>query len=178
MAQFEAARGGNIGSNNNEGDGNPEGNKVDGNKEAERNNCSGCSYKTFMAFKPNDFHGKEGPTGAIHWLEGMESMLDISNCGAMDKITFAAHSLKDEALSWWNMVQQTRGRVVNSRMSWTEFKELIMGKYCPANELEKMEAEFLQLEMKGVEHMQYTHRFNELSRLVPHLVTPETKRIG
>jgi hypothetical protein len=178
MAQFEASRGGNNGSNNNEGDGNPEGNRVDGNKETEGNNPSGCWYKTFMACKPNEFHGKEGPTGAIHWLEGMESVLDISNCGATDKVTFAAHSLKDEALSWWYMVQQTRGREVNSRMSWTKFKELIMGKYCPANELEKMEAELLQLEMKGVEHMQYTPRFNELSRLVPHLVTPETKRIG
>jgi hypothetical protein len=63
-------------------------------------------------------------------------------------------------------------------MTWEEFKELIMEKYCPSNELDKMEAEFLQLEMKGVEHMQYTHKFNESSRLVPHLVTPETKRIG
>ncbi|XP_076905283.1 uncharacterized protein LOC143561002 [Bidens hawaiensis] len=41
-----------------------------------------------------------------------------------------------------------------------------------------MEVEFLSLEMKGTAHLEYTTRFKELSRLVPHLVTPESKRIG
>jgi len=50
--------------------------------------------------------------------------------------------------------------------------------YCPINEIEKLEAEFLTLQMIGADHETYTNRFNELTPLVPHLVTPESKRIG
>src|SRR3990170_2104020 len=41
----------------------------------------------------------------------------------------------------------------------------------------ELEHEFWNLQMKDLEIEQYITRFNELSGLVPHLVTPETKRI-
>ncbi|XP_076938618.1 uncharacterized protein LOC143606879 [Bidens hawaiensis] len=131
-----------------------------------------------MACKPSDYFGNEGATGTIRWLEEMEEILDISNCLEEDKVRFATHSLKDGALAWWNMLLQTRVRNANTHMTWEEFKKLMIEKYCPANEMDKMESEFLKLEMKGTAHMEYTNRFNELSRLVPHLVTRESKRIG
>ena len=40
----------------------------------------GCSYKTFMSYRPKDFNGKEGAVGALRWLEEMESVIDISDC--------------------------------------------------------------------------------------------------
>ncbi|XP_076890873.1 uncharacterized protein LOC143542095 [Bidens hawaiensis] len=63
-------------------------------------------------------------------------------------------------------------------MIWRDFKKLVTEEFFPVNEIEKMEVEFLPLEMKGTAHLEYTTRFEELSRLVPHLVTPESKRIG
>ena len=76
------------------------------------------------------------------------------------------------------MVVLTKGMNVVKQMSWEEFKTLVIEKYCPYNEVEKIEAEFWKLEMVGAAHQEYMNRFNELSRLVPHLVTPESKRIG
>ncbi|KAL8232227.1 hypothetical protein R6Q57_002005, partial [Mikania cordata] len=58
------------------------------------------------------------------------------------------------------------------------FKDLVTEKFCPINELEQIEAEFLAHKMIGLDHTKYINRFNELALMVPHLVTPETKRIG
>ncbi|KAK1427944.1 hypothetical protein QVD17_16705 [Tagetes erecta] len=139
---------------------------------------TGCTYKSFMACKPNNFYGTEGATGAIRWMEEMEAVLDISDCSENKKVRFASHSLKDGAFSWWKTVLQSRGRNGINRMGWAEFKRLVTERYCPYNEIEKMEEEFLKLEMRGTDWLTYTNKFNELSRLVPHLVTPESKRIG
>ena len=71
------------------------------------------------------------------------------------------------------MVVLTKERDTVNKMSWEEFKTLVIEKYCPYNEVEKIETEFWKLEMVGAAHQEYTNRFNELSRLVPQLVTPE-----
>ncbi|GJX67067.1 putative reverse transcriptase domain-containing protein, partial [Tanacetum coccineum] len=48
---------------------------------------------------------------------------------------------------------------------------------CPSNEMEKSESEFWNHKMVGANHAGYTDRFNELAKLVPHLVTPESSCI-
>ncbi|GJY99984.1 putative reverse transcriptase domain-containing protein, partial [Tanacetum coccineum] len=45
------------------------------------------------------------------------------------------------------------------------------------NEMQKLGTEFWNHAMVGAGHATYTDRFHELARLVPHLVTPENKRI-
>ncbi|GJX75590.1 putative reverse transcriptase domain-containing protein [Tanacetum coccineum] len=45
------------------------------------------------------------------------------------------------------------------------------------NEIEKLEGEFWNHSMVGADHVGYTDRFHELAKLVPHLVTPEAKRV-
>ncbi|GKE33085.1 hypothetical protein Tco_1452407 [Tanacetum coccineum] len=47
-----------------------------------------------------------------------------------------------------------------------------------ANEMEKLETEFWNHTMVGANHAVYTDQFHELAKLVPHLVTLESKRIG
>ncbi|GJW37029.1 putative reverse transcriptase domain-containing protein [Tanacetum coccineum] len=49
--------------------------------------------------------------------------------------------------------------------------------FCPNNEMQKLENKFWCHAMVEVGHASYTDRFHELARLVPHLVTPENKRI-
>nr|GEY95132.1 hypothetical protein [Tanacetum cinerariifolium] len=49
--------------------------------------------------------------------------------------------------------------------------------FCPINEMQKLETKFWNHAMVGDGHAAYTDRFQELARLVPHLVTPENKRI-
>nr|GFA37376.1 putative reverse transcriptase domain-containing protein [Tanacetum cinerariifolium] len=49
--------------------------------------------------------------------------------------------------------------------------------FFPCNEMEKLESEFWNYTMVGANHVGYTDRFYELAKLVPNLVTPESKRI-
>nr|GEU79459.1 hypothetical protein [Tanacetum cinerariifolium] len=56
-------------------------------------------------------------------------------------------------------------------------KTLTREEFCPSNEMQKLETELWNHAMVGAGHVAYTDRFHELARLVPHLVTPEGKRI-
>ncbi|GJV42724.1 hypothetical protein Tco_1421164 [Tanacetum coccineum] len=49
--------------------------------------------------------------------------------------------------------------------------------FYPNNEIQNLETEFWCHAMVRAVHATYTDRFHELARLVPHLVTPENKRI-
>ncbi|GKG28145.1 hypothetical protein Tco_0406472, partial [Tanacetum coccineum] len=62
-------------------------------------------------------------------------------------------------------------------MTWEDFKVLMSMEFCPNNEMHKLEIEFWCHTMVRAGHAAYTDHFYELARLVPHLVTPENKRI-
>nr|GEY80162.1 putative reverse transcriptase domain-containing protein [Tanacetum cinerariifolium] len=49
--------------------------------------------------------------------------------------------------------------------------------FCPSHEMKKLKTELWNHAMVGAIHAAYTDRFLELARLVPHLVTPESKKI-
>ncbi|GKE08685.1 putative reverse transcriptase domain-containing protein, partial [Tanacetum coccineum] len=70
------------------------------------------------------------------------------------KVKYTAGSFVGKALTWWNSQIHTRGQ-----------------------EAAKLETEFWNHAMVGAGHAAYTDRFHKLARLVPHLVTPENKRI-
>ncbi|KAD4180334.1 hypothetical protein E3N88_28925 [Mikania micrantha] len=108
-----------------------------------------CTYKMFKSCDPTTFDGKEGATGVIQW----------------------------RGVVLVETVLQVRGRDVVNHMNWEEFKEIVKEKYCPINEIERIEEEFLNLEMIFPDMITYVSKFEQLSRLVPHLVTPESKRI-
>ncbi|GJZ29952.1 putative reverse transcriptase domain-containing protein [Tanacetum coccineum] len=82
-----------------------------------------------------------------------------------------AYSVLPVGLKRWNQFRNEVG------MSWEDFKTLIKEEFCPSNEMQKLETELWNPAMVRVGHAAYTDRFHELARLVPHLVTPENKRI-
>ncbi|KAJ9545268.1 hypothetical protein OSB04_024975 [Centaurea solstitialis] len=137
----------------------------------------GCTYKTFMSCKPKEFHGKEGAVGLLSWFDSMESILHISKCSDNRKVEYAACQLQGRALTWWNIQVQTRGREAAYNLLWEDFKKLLIEEYCPKSELQKLEAKFWNHSMKGMDVDKYTARFHKLAQLVPHMVTPEEKRI-
>ncbi|GJY57682.1 hypothetical protein Tco_0457574, partial [Tanacetum coccineum] len=49
--------------------------------------------------------------------------------------------------------------------------------FCPNHEMQKLETELWNHVMVRAGHAAYTDRFHELARLVPHLVTPESRMI-
>nr|GFA18645.1 putative reverse transcriptase domain, ribonuclease H-like domain, aspartic peptidase domain protein [Tanacetum cinerariifolium] len=62
-------------------------------------------------------------------------------------------------------------------MSWNEFKFTMIEEFCPTHEMQKLETELWNHVMVRAGHAAYTDRFHELARLVPHLVTPESRKI-
>ncbi|GJX91860.1 hypothetical protein Tco_0345186, partial [Tanacetum coccineum] len=109
------------------------------------NGRNGCSYKYFLVCNLKYYDGKGGVIVYTRWIKKMESVQDMSGCGAIQTVKYTVGSFIGKALTWWNT--------------------------------QKLETEFWYHVMVGVGHAAYTDRFHELSRLVPHLVTPENKRI-
>ncbi|GKC55561.1 reverse transcriptase domain-containing protein, partial [Tanacetum coccineum] len=106
-----------------------------------------CSYKEFMSCQPFNF-----------------------------KVKFATGTLIEEALSWWNSFAQPIGIEEAYKTTWSEFKKLLIKKYCPRTEVKKMEDEFYNLTVKGNDLKTYIRRFQELAVLCPTMV-PNSKKL-
>nr|GEU98667.1 reverse transcriptase domain-containing protein [Tanacetum cinerariifolium] len=86
------------------------------------------------------------------------------------KVKFATGTLTEDALSWWNSFAQPIGIEETYKMTWTEFKNLLIKKYCPRTEIKKIEDEFYILTVKGNDLKTYIRRFQELAVLCPTMV--------
>nr|GEY21817.1 hypothetical protein [Tanacetum cinerariifolium] len=95
-----------------------------------------CSYIDFLKCQPMSFQGTEGVAGLTRWLEKMESVFQISNC----TIAYVAYA-----------------------MPWATLKRMITNKYCPRGEIQKLESEYWNLKVKGVDLLNYNHHFQELA---------------
>nr|GEU34656.1 reverse transcriptase domain-containing protein [Tanacetum cinerariifolium] len=113
-----------------------------------------CSYKEFMSCQPFNFKGSEGAVGLIRWFERTESVFSRSNCTEDCKVKFATEAYK---------------------ITWVEFKKLLIKKYCPRTEVQKMEDEFYHLTLKGNDLKTYVRRFQELATLCPTMVLDSEK---
>ncbi|GKA54518.1 putative reverse transcriptase domain-containing protein [Tanacetum coccineum] len=109
----------------------------------------GCTYKEFLACNLKEYDGKGGAIVYTRSIKKMESVQDMSGCRDNQKVKYTAGSFVGKALTWWNSQIHTQGR----------------------------EAALWNHAMVRAGHAAYTDRFHELARLVPHLVTPEGKRI-
>ncbi|GJW39747.1 reverse transcriptase domain-containing protein [Tanacetum coccineum] len=136
-----------------------------------------CSYKEFMSCQPFNFKGTEGVVGLICWFEQTESVFLRSNCIEDCKVKFATGTLTEEALSWWNSFAQPIRIEEAYKISWSEFKKLLIKKYCPRTEVKKMEDEFYNLTIKGNDLKTYIRRFQELAILFPTMVPNSEKLI-
>ncbi|KAI3704519.1 hypothetical protein L1987_74741 [Smallanthus sonchifolius] len=172
MEQYEANR--NIGGGN--GSGTDRGGAGGSGTAGDAPNRK-CTYKAFLSCNPRNFNGTEGAVGLMRWIEKMESVIDISECTADCMVKYSTCTLTDKALTWWNSQVKTLGRQIAYQLTWEELKAMVIEEYCPRNELQKLESEMWNLQMIGDDVAGYTDRFNELASLVPHMVTPEYKKV-
>ncbi|GJS45026.1 putative reverse transcriptase domain-containing protein [Tanacetum coccineum] len=77
----------------------------------------------------------------------------MSGCSIDQKVKYTAGSFVGKALTWWNSQIRTLSQEVN------------------------LETELWNHAMMGAGHAAYTDTFHELARLVPYLVTPESRKI-
>nr|GEX93330.1 reverse transcriptase domain-containing protein [Tanacetum cinerariifolium] len=75
-------------------------------------------------------------------------LFSLANYAKENKVTFAAGTLTDDALSWWNAYAQPIEIEQANKITWTELKRLLTYKYCPRTEVKKMEDEFYSLTVK------------------------------
>nr|GEX07258.1 putative reverse transcriptase domain-containing protein [Tanacetum cinerariifolium] len=108
-----------------------------------------CSYKEFMSCQPFNFKGSKGVVRLIRWFERTKLVFSRSNCTEDCKVKFAIGTLTEEALSWWNYFAQPIGIEEAYKITWVKFKKLLIKKYCPRTEIQKMENEFYHLTVKG-----------------------------
>ncbi|GKC95559.1 reverse transcriptase domain-containing protein, partial [Tanacetum coccineum] len=100
-----------------------------------------------------------------------------SNCIEDCKVKFDTGTLFEEALSWWNSFSQPIGIEEAYKITWVEFKKLLIKKYCPRTEVQKMEDRFYHLTVKGNGLKIYVRRFQELATLYPTMVPDYEKMI-
>ncbi|GJY94842.1 retrotransposon protein, putative, ty3-gypsy subclass, partial [Tanacetum coccineum] len=93
------------------------------------------------------------------------------------KVKYTAGSFVGKALTWWISQICTLSREVAVSMSWNDFKFMMIEDFHPSHEMQKLETKLWNHVMVGAGHAAYTDRFHELARLVPHLLTPESRKI-
>ncbi|GKD80430.1 putative reverse transcriptase domain-containing protein [Tanacetum coccineum] len=140
-------------------------------------NRVGCSYKEFLACNPKEYDGKGGGVVLTRWIKKMESVHDMSGCSVDQKVKYTAGSFVGKALTWWNSQIRTLSRKVDVSMSWNDFKFMMIQEFYPSHKMQKLESELWNHAMVVAGHAVYTDRFHELARLVPYLVTPESRII-
>nr|GEX58487.1 hypothetical protein [Tanacetum cinerariifolium] len=78
-----------------------------------------------------------------------ELVFSRSNCTKDCKVKFATRTLTEEDLSWWNSFAQPIRIEEAYKITWVEFKKLLIKKYCPRIEIQKMEDKFYHSTVKG-----------------------------
>ncbi|GJY81340.1 hypothetical protein Tco_0494091 [Tanacetum coccineum] len=111
-----------------------------------------CTYEKFMSCQPFYFNGTEGAVGLIRWFEWTESVFSRSNCAKKNKVKFVINTLTEEALFWWNLFTQPIGVEEAYNIAWSEFKRLLIKKYCPQIEIKKIE-EAITMTQKLIEQV-------------------------
>ncbi|GJX44453.1 putative reverse transcriptase domain-containing protein [Tanacetum coccineum] len=136
-----------------------------------------CTYQDFMKCQPLFFRGTEGVVDLTQWFERMETVFRISNCTVENQVKFATCTLMGIALTWWNSHVRTVTNDVAYAMTWTDLKKKMTTKYCPRNEIKKIEAELWNLKVKGTDVVAYNQCFQELALLCDRMFPEETDKI-
>nr|GEW46292.1 hypothetical protein [Tanacetum cinerariifolium] len=80
-----------------------------------------------------------------------------------NQVKFATCTLHGIALTWWKSHFKTVSQGAARSMSWSILMKMMTTKYCPRNEIQKLEMEILELKVKRTDVTSYTQRFQELA---------------
>ncbi|GKA72705.1 putative reverse transcriptase domain-containing protein [Tanacetum coccineum] len=118
-------------------------------------NRVGCSYKEFLACNSKEYDGKGGDVVLTRWIEKMENVQDMSGCSVNQKVKYIADSFVGKALTWWNSQIRTLSREVAISMSWNDFKLMMIQEFCPSHEMQKLVPHLVTLESRMIERYVY-----------------------
>nr|GEZ80443.1 hypothetical protein [Tanacetum cinerariifolium] len=75
------------------------------------------------------------------------------NCAVENQVKFAICTLHSVSLTWWNTHVKTVGHEAAYGMSWKTLIKMMTEKYCPRNEIMKLEMKLWDLKVKGLPDM-------------------------
>ncbi|GJV81835.1 putative nucleotidyltransferase, ribonuclease H [Tanacetum coccineum] len=130
-----------------------------------------------MKCQPIFFRGTEEVVNLTQWFERMETVFRISNCTVENQVKFATCTLMGTALTWWNSHARTVTNDVAYAMTWSDLKKKMTTKYCPRNEIKKIETELWNLKVQGTDVVAYNQRFQELALLSDRMFPEEADKI-
>ncbi|GJR08998.1 reverse transcriptase domain-containing protein [Tanacetum coccineum] len=107
----------------------------------------------------------------------METVFRISNCFVENQIKFSTCTLLAGALTWWNSHVRIVGHDVAYAMTWIDLRKKMTDKYCPRNEIKKLETELWNLKVKGTDVTGYNQRFQELALLCVRMFPEESDKV-
>ncbi|GJY03981.1 hypothetical protein Tco_0369921 [Tanacetum coccineum] len=103
-----------------------------------------CSYKEFMSCQPFNFKVSKARVASCPGLK-------TNGIGILP----------------WNLSAHPIGIEEAYKITWPEFKKLLIKKYCPRTEVKKMEDEFYSLAVKGNDLKTYIRRFAGNAAFMP-----------
>nr|GEV60049.1 hypothetical protein [Tanacetum cinerariifolium] len=122
------------------------------------------------------FQGTEGVIGQNRWLEKMKFVFQINNYTVTCQVKFASCTLQRSALTWWNSHMRAVGQDIAYAMQWAALKRMITNKYCPKGEIQKLESEYWNLKVKGLDLLNYNQRFQELALMCDRMFPEESAK--
>ncbi|GJS68344.1 putative reverse transcriptase domain-containing protein, partial [Tanacetum coccineum] len=117
----------------------------------------------------------EGVEGVNGNVEGANGNGNVVNENVRSNAVMCLVKWQPGRQTWWNSQIRMLIREAVVSMSWNDFKLMMIQEFCPSHEMQKLESELWNHAMVGAGHAAYTNRFHELARLVPHLVTAESR---
>ncbi|GJZ07303.1 reverse transcriptase domain-containing protein [Tanacetum coccineum] len=106
-------------------------------------------------------------------MPNSQAMIDQGVSAALE----APHVTQPGALTWWNSHVMTVTHDVAYSMTWVNLKKKMTDKYCPRNEMKKLEAELWNLKVIGTDVVKYNQRFQELALLCVRMFPEEADKI-
>ncbi|GKC23300.1 putative reverse transcriptase domain-containing protein [Tanacetum coccineum] len=121
-----------------------------------------CSYKEFCSCMQGNFSGTEGTVGLTRWFKKLESVFQVSKVADGDNVKYVACIMLDGALTWWNSYGRTVGIDAANAIPWSEFKLMLINKYCPQSVVQKMETGLWNMKLKGTNIVAYTQLVQDM----------------
>ncbi|CAA0843131.1 Unknown protein, partial [Striga hermonthica] len=144
-------------------------------KRSKKKHDSGQVVTQFRGYNPEKFSGQGDPCLVEEWIQGLETIFEITECTERQRIICAQLQMTGDAWLWWNSYWGMRpGEKEN--LTWMQFKEMMEEKYYPAHYRTEMERQFLALSQGNRTVDEYEREFTRLGSFVKYLVDTEAKK--
>ncbi|XP_031283418.1 uncharacterized protein LOC116142108 [Pistacia vera] len=123
--------------------------------------------------QPPEFSSTNDPIVAEQWIKLVEKATALFPMIDQEKIPYATYLLRGDAMTWWELMEQTQD---TTTLTWSGFKELFEEQYRTADMISSKLQEFISLQQGNMTVKKYSIKFNSLAKFASILVsTPQTQ---